>query len=659
MTRFFLLVFFSCFQLVSSQQTDDVDFKKADIQLSLDVNKKSVSGLVTFYIDILKPTDSIYVDAKDMIFSEITIDGNSVQYDYDLTKVWIKKKFVPANDIQLAIEFRSRPKKALYFIDNQIWTQGQGKYTSSWLPSIDDVNDKIEFDLTIGYDKDYQVIANGELLSVEENDSTKTWRFNMNQPMSSYLVALAIGNYNKQTETSKSGVPLEYYYYPEDSTKVEPTYHYTKQMFDFLEREIGAVYPWEIYKQVPVKDFLYSGMENTTLTIFSDALVVDDIGFNDRNYVNVNAHELAHQWFGNLVTAKSGEHHWLQEGFATYYALLAERDVFGDDYYYWRLYEYANELLQQDKVGQSTALLDAKASSTTFYKKGCWSLHILREQVGDTVFKNAVKNYLTKYQFKTAETLDFIKEIETESAQDMSEFVTTWLESLTLPEDAVVKSLKRSEFMQEYFTVSCDTFPDKCPDYLVSDISDEAKVKILSQKNYQIKAEDFRNSIKVRQAIAENLQTIPLELKTNYESLLNDKSYMTIEIALYNLWINFPEDRVKYLQATKDIYGLSDLNVRQLWLVLHMNTLEYQPDKKDAMYQELLGYTSDAYGFEVRQKAFVYLKLIDAFDEMALKNLVQATSHHNWRFQQFSKQLLNELSENENYKTIIETIKNK
>jgi aminopeptidase N len=385
---------------------------------------------------------------------------------------------------------------------------------------------------------------------------------------------------------------------------------------------------------------------------------VDDIGFNDRNYVNVNAHELAHQWFGNLVTAKSGEHHWLQEGFATYYALLAERDVFGDDYYYWRLYEYANELLQQDKAGQSTALLDAKASSTTFYKKGCWVLHILREQVGDTAFKNAVKNYLIKYQFKSAETLDFIREIEAESGQDMSEFVTAWLESVTLPEDAVVKSLKISEFMQEYFTVSCDEFPDKCPDYLVSDISDEAKIKIVSQKSYQIKAEDFRNSIKVRQAIAENLQTIPSELKANYESLLNDKSYITIEMALYNLWINFPEDRAKYLQATKDIYGLSDLNVRQLWLVLHLNTMEYQPDRKEAMYQELLGYTSDTYGFEIRQKAFEYLKLVDAFDEMSLKNLVQASSHHNWRFQQFSKQLLEELSISEEYKVIIDGIKN-
>src|SRR5690606_20264874 len=168
---------------------------------------------------------------------------------------------------------------------------------------------------------------------------------------------------------------------------------------------------------------------------------------------------------------------------------------------------------------------------------------------------------------------------------------------------------------------------------------------------------DFTNSIKVRQAIAENLQTIPSELKANYESLLNDKSYITIEIALYNLWINFPEDRAKYLQATKDIYGLSDLNVRQLWLVLHLNTIEFQPDKKEVIYQELVGYTSDNYGFEVQQKTFEYLKLIDGFDETALKNLLQASSHHNWRFQQFSKKLLEDLSVNDHYKHLIEKLK--
>jgi aminopeptidase N len=285
----------------------------------------------------------------------------------------------------------------------------------------------MEFDLSVVAPKNYQVISNGKMISKRETPTYNLWQFDMQKPMSSYLVALVIGKYDKKVVHSKSGIPLEMYYYPEDSLKVEPTYRYSKQMFDFLEEEIGVTYPWQNYKQVPVKDFLYAGMENTSATIFADSFVIDSIAFVDKNYVNVNAHELAHQWFGNLVTETSGTHHWLQEGFATYYALLAERDIFGDDYYYWRLYEYAQELLEQDKVGGSTSLLDPKSSSTTFYEKGAWVLHLLRERVGDEVFKKGVKNYLEKHQFKNVDTDDFISEVEKVSGEDLSDFVNIWL----------------------------------------------------------------------------------------------------------------------------------------------------------------------------------------------------------------------------------------
>ena len=186
--------------------------------------------------------------------------------------------------------------------------------------------------------------------------------------MSSYLVMLAIGNFTKQTTPTKSGTQLEFYLDKNDVSKFEPTYRYSKEMFDYLEQEIGVKYPWGIYRQVPVRDFLYAGMENTTSTIFAQDFVVDSIGFNDRNYVNVNAHELAHQWFGDLITAQSGKHHWLQEGFATYYALLAERHLFGDDYFYEELNDYAEQLNRASKT-DTIPVMNEKASSLSFYKK--------------------------------------------------------------------------------------------------------------------------------------------------------------------------------------------------------------------------------------------------------------------------------------------------
>lgn len=659
MKSFLSLIFFTVLGVVSAQQIQNVDFERIQADLSFEDEKK-VNGSVSVYFRILKDVDSVYLDAVKMTFKNLNLinleDKKEEIGDYLIhaDKIAILNNFKKNTAYLLQFQYEALPKKAMYFIGDQIWTQGQGQYTSNWLPSIDDVNDKIEFDLSISYDNDYEVLANGQLVDKEnKSDNETTWHYDMSNPMSSYLVALAIGKYKKKTETSKSGAALEYYYYPEDSAKFEPTYRYSKHMFDFLEAEIGVPYPWEIYKQVPVKDFLYSGMENTSLTIFSDALVVDSIGFNDRNYVNVNAHELAHQWFGNLVTARSSEHHWLQEGFATYYALLAERDVFGEDYYYWRLHEYAQQLLKQENDGESTALLDPKSSSLTFYQKGCWALHVLREQVGDVAFTEGVKNYLLKNQYKNVETVDFIREIEKAGARNLSDFVKIWLEDKILPQDAMVQSLKKSDFIQEYLEASCETYPLKCKEYLISSISDKAKIKILSQPNYEVALADFNNNPEVRQAIAENMTTIPMEFKKTYETLLDDASYVTIESSLYNLWVNFPTDRAKYLHQTKDINGFSDYNVKLLWLALHLNTLEYQADKKQEIFEELRHFTHPEFSFDLRMSAFNYIKLIGGFDKISLAHLIQATTHHNWRFQKFAKQLLLELKEVDAYKPIL------
>ena len=654
--QFAVLLFF--FGMGNAQQTAVVDFKTSKASLRIDKDSKLVSGQVVYEFDILSPVSSVFIDAVGFDHIAVLHMGDGLDYAYDGQRLQLLSDFKAGATYKIVLEFRVSPKKAMYFVDNQIWTQGQGKNTSYWLPSIDDVNDKIEFDIAITFDNGYDVIANGDLINRVVGDAFTTWYYDMKKPMSSYLVAIAIGVYDNMTEFSKSGIPLEYYYYPEDTLKVEPTYRYSKQMFDFLEEEIGVPYPWHNYKQVPVKDFLYAGMENTSLTIFSDSFVVDTIGYNDKNYITVNAHELAHQWFGDLVTATSSEHHWLQEGFATYYALLAERHIFGDDHYYWQLFENAQELIAQDKAGQSTALLDPKSSSSTFYKKGAWALHVLREKVGDTAFKLAVRRYLEKHKFGNVTTNDFISEVEKSSQQDLSLFVKEWLAEIALPEDAMVRNLKTSSFIRDYLAVNCETYSQKCSDYLVSNSSDKAKIKVVSQTYDHLEATAFSNSLEVRQAIAQYLSTIPNALKPMYESLLSDASYVTIETALYNLWVNFPLERAKYLERTKNTMGFSDYNVRMLWLVLHLNTVEYQPDKKQDVLRELIGYSMPAYHFEARLKAFGYLKLIDAFEVQSIASLIHATKHPNWQFSKFAKRTIIELEQEPDYKEILEQLKN-
>lgn len=655
MNRFITIIFFFGIQFSIAQQSQYVDFKTAKANLVFgDIKKHEVGGTITYEFQILKDIDSIFVDAINMTFENVSLSNETISYSNDGKKLWLKYEFKKDSLYQLSFNYKASPKKSIYFIDwgiengnRQIWTQGQGKYTSNWLPSFDDMNEKVEFDLNITFDKNYDVIANGKLTNKQINDSTIAWHYDMQHPMSSYLVALAIGKYDKKVTYSSSGIPLEMYYYPEDSLKFEPTYRYTKQIFDFLEIEIGVPYPWQNYKQVPVKDFLYAGMENTTTTIFSDAFVVDSIAFVDKNYVNVNAHELAHQWFGDLVTETSGTHHWLQEGFATYYALLAERSVFGNDYYYWRLFEYAQELLEQDKAGQSTSLLNPKSSSTTFYKKGTLVLHMLREKVGDKPFKKAIQNYLQKHQFKNVETEDFINEVEKTSGRDLKSFITLWLESDVLNFDGIIENLElNSTSIKQYLQYDCKETPEICKLFLLNQNDSFYKERIVeSLKNNISKSTFLTDDIKTRQAIAKSLVAVPSNLKQDYETLLDDKSYLTMEIALYNLWKNFPESRKEYLGKTKGVYGFNDKNVRMLWLALTLNTPEFEFGNNDVYFEELRNYTKPRYDFNIRQNAFQYLSAMQACDSICKANLREATQHHNWRFSKFAKSMLSEISE--------------
>ncbi|MFD1061987.1 M1 family metallopeptidase [Winogradskyella litorisediminis] len=641
------IVFTLLFSVVlTAQQTEYVDFERVDVQLGVKPDSSKVFGIAEYYFRILKNTDSIFIDAINMKFDNVSLNDRYIKlFVNDSKKIIIKSNFKKDSLYKVMFNYEAYPKKSLYFTkrngDWNIWTQGQGKYTSNWLPSFDDVNEKAEFNLQILYDESYDVIANGKFIKKGRIPENRMWFYNMQKPMSSYLVALAIGKYDVKKEFSKSGIPLEYYYYPEDSLKVEPTYRYTKYLFDFLEDEIGFAYPWQNYKQVPVHDFLYSGMENTSLTIFSDAFVVDSTGFNDRNYVNVNAHELAHQWFGDLVTATSGEHHWLQEGFATYYALLAEKEVFGQDYFDFKLYNSAQDLGRQDVAGNGTSLLNSKSSSLTFYQRGAWVLYALRNKVGDDIFKKAVVNYLNKYQFLNVNTSNFISEVEVLYGKSLSEFVSKWIEAEMFPfNDAVTLLKENSVFIQEYIMVDCETATSKCKEYLGGYISDEAKVKIIAQRSDLVTKDTFRESRKVRQAISQYLTKIPANLQTEYESFLDDKSYITIESALYNLWLNFPSARSRYLSKTRNIQGFSDKNVRLLWLVLHLNTPEFQTDKKQEILNELKSYTNPEHNFQLRINAFNYLDLIGACDDDCKNNLEQATTHHNWRLVKFAKDML-------------------
>ncbi|WP_426485166.1 M1 family metallopeptidase [Flavobacterium sp. 2] len=666
----YIFLFFTGF--IFAQQTQFVDFKTASGQLTLNAKEKSISGSVDYGFTILKPIDTIKIDAKNMEFSKVQINNKDVVFVNSGKQLQIIGNF-QKGDNHLTFEYTAKPKQALYFIDIegkevQIWTQGQGRYTSNWFPSFDDVNEKMIFNLGITYDTAYQVVSNGILKEKSQNGNSFHWQYEMKKPMSSYVLMLAIGKYDKKSFKSKSNVPLEYYLENKDVSRFEPTFRYSKRIFDFLEKEIGVQYPWEIYREIPVRDFLYAGMENTTSTLLATRYVVDSIGFVDRNYTNVDAHELAHHWFGDLITAESSKHHWLQEGFATYYAALAERDIFGDDYFYSKLYDTAQQIKFASRT-DSIPVLNPKASSLTFYEKGAWALFVLHESIGDKAFKKAIKSYLKKYAYQTVNTEDFFNEIKKVSDFDLEKFQKTWLESTVFDTPVANALLSKNKSIQVRLEVDkLKKMPlAEKKDFFIktlnSDVYHTVKEAIIDQlenEKYESKKELLvlamkTNNIQIRQTIAESLTKIPEDFRAEYETLLDDKSYQTQEIALYWLWRNFPEYRNEYLDKSKNWIGFNDYNLRTMWLSLALSTTNYASNP-DELVAELIGFSSTKYEATTRQNALEKLIAFKIINDQVLSNLVASTTHHMWQFSKFGRDTIRMLLKNSEMRASFERI---
>lgn len=657
--KFILILFF-----VTHFNAQNIDFTHCQANLNLNFQEKKVSGKVEYICQINKVGDSIKIDAVNMNINQLQINGINSKFINNKKQIILFENFKKGKNT-ISFFYEAIPKQTLYFVGSgekeQIWTQGQGKYTSHWLPSFNDVNEKLIFNISVAYNQDFTVISNGKLnpiITRTNKNNQKIWFYEMQKPMSSYLVMLSIGKYFKKNQITKQKTPLEFYLLEDNKEKFDYTYKYSKEIFDYLEQKIGYPYPWEIYKQVPAQDFLYAGMENTSATIFAQDFVVDKIGFNDKNYLNVNAHELAHQWFGNLITAQSGEHHWLQEGFATYFAVLSDKNILGEDYFYFKMYENANKIMQSEKT-DTIPVMNAKASSLSFYQKGAWALFELNEKIGNEKFDLAIKNYLKKYAFKNVTTQNFLDEIKKVTNFNTKDFENKWLKSNKFPKEDALLILSKNEKIKEYLKIlELYNQPfERKKDILLQKLQTNQQEEILEEVLFQIEKEKWEDkkafldivfeskNIKLRQQIAIQLDTIPIEYKIKYESLLNDESYITKEISLKNLWNNFPLERVKYLELTKNLIGFNDKNIRILWLSLALKTEKYQEKEKINYYNELLNYSNLPFESSVRQNAIASLLHLNINDTNALKSLVAATVHHKWQFTLFARNQIRSLLE--------------
>ncbi len=423
-----------------------LDYQKMQLDVGFEPSEGLVNGTVTHTFQPLRSqVDSFFLNGPGIQFQQVQLEQKPVSYRVQPDGIWIRPDSPLARETtyDLQITYSAKPRKGLYFVGwntqdtgsrQQIWTQGQGTDNRYWFPCYDNPNDKLITSVTITFDSAYEVLSNGEQVSVQSNPSkgTKTWHYRTTHPHTTYLVMLAIGRYNIEKRKTSSEVPLHLYYYPDEPGKVEPTYQHSREIMDFLEQETGIAYPWSRYSQVPVQNFLYGAMENTTATVFGDFYYGNKRQQLDQDYTYVNAHELVHHWFGDYLTLNSDEHIWLHESFATHYGRLAERHLYGQQHYQQiREQQLQRALSAAEK--NTRPIQHTQAGTNRIYPKGALVLGMLKDVVGKKAFDRVVTHFLEEHAYGNVTTHDFYMAFQEVLGRNLDWFFKQWIKHGGIP----------------------------------------------------------------------------------------------------------------------------------------------------------------------------------------------------------------------------------
>ncbi len=430
-----------------AERNHPIDITHMKLEVSFEPQAGKVRGVVTHdFTTIQNDVDTLFFDGPGINILSATLDNVDVSFytNEEGVVVKFKNKMKWDEKHSLSFSYVATPKRGIYFIGwnepentgtpdityirKQIWTQGQGTDNRYWIPMYDCLNDKFITETIVTIDSKYKVLSNGKRLAVEQNtNGTSTWHYTMEKPHAGYLLMLGIGNYSIKESYTKRGTLVQFWYYPEFQDRVEFTSRHTERMIEILEETTGTPYAWGgTYAQIMVQNFLYGAMENTGATVFGDFFTVDARAFKDRNYMGVNCHELTHQWFGDLVTARGGSDHWLQESFATFFPKLFFKELDGYDAYQWSLRGEYNAALAQGEI-DNYPVRHTKAGSTRHYPKGSAVLSMLYYQLGPENFTRFIQHYLATNGYKNVETADFQKALKDKLGMNYDWFFDEWI----------------------------------------------------------------------------------------------------------------------------------------------------------------------------------------------------------------------------------------
>ena len=443
-----------------ASRTRLMDLIHTKLEISLDWGKQRLNGIATLQLrPYFNPQDKVILDAKNFDIHHIKLingtDKQDLFYFYDGLQLLINldKVYHRDQDIFLEIKYTAKPAEretggsiaiesdqGLYFINpdgsdkykpTQAWTQGETEANSCWFPTIDSPNERTTQEVFLTVNEKYTTLSNGELVYSKFNgDSTRTDYWKLDLPHAPYLFMIAVGEFGVY-EDQWNDIPVSYYMEKDYAMYSKDIFGATPEMMSFFSRIYGVDFVWPKYSQVVVRDYVSGAMENTTASVFYDDMNVDSRELIDYNFERIIAHELAHQWFGDLVTCESWANITLNEGFANYAEYLwyeykhgsYEADRHALDEYQ----QYLDESLDK-KVDLIRFYYDDKEDvfDNHSYAKGGLILNMLRDYIGDDAFFESLKRYLEKHKFSTVEVHELRLIFEEVTGEDLNWFFNQW-----------------------------------------------------------------------------------------------------------------------------------------------------------------------------------------------------------------------------------------
>lgn len=419
----------------------EIDLKHLRLDLNPDFEERAISGEATYtFAPIAKPLARLRLDAVDLDLVEVK-SPVAIQ-DRDVGKTAITLTFAepipPGAETTISLVFRAHPQDGWFFRtaamgypdgDDHFWTQGQPERHRHWFPCYDYPNERFTSEVICRVPAGMTVVSNGRLVEQGPAGDLTLFHWRQEQEHVNYLISV-VGGYFKRLESAHGKLPLAFLAPPSEFAVAENSFRDTAAILAFFEEEIDVKYPWEKYYSVCVADFIAGGMENTSVTTLTTETLFSADSENLRTSHRLDAHEIAHQWFGNLVTCKDWSHLWLNEGFATYYTHLYDGRKSGPDEMRYRLLLDARSILANPDekpvvwrgYGAPMEQFDYRA-----YPKGAWTLHMLRSQLGPELFREAIRTYLDRHRNGNVVTQDLLAAVEEVSGRSFDRFFDQWL----------------------------------------------------------------------------------------------------------------------------------------------------------------------------------------------------------------------------------------